>query len=193
MTNFEEQAYYKIKKLADKYMNDLSEKTMKRMLEMKLDNTQHYLIYNILGVPTNEGYLIDLYQNKGRFLYRYAGSFLEEATLICFKLAYPEARKYKIKNILLNSKQKTFEIDCLINNRAHEIKWRDATTDGDHIKKEQARIQAIKQQGFIPIRIMFFYPNREQAQNIQQKLKKIYLDIGGEYYCGKEAWDYIYY
>ena len=55
MTNFEEQAYYKIKKLADKYMNDLSEKTMKRMLEMKLDNTQHYLIYNILGVPTNEG------------------------------------------------------------------------------------------------------------------------------------------
>jgi hypothetical protein len=32
----------------------------------------------------------------------------------------------------------------VINNNAYEIKWRDATTDGDHITKEHTRVQNIK-------------------------------------------------
>lgn len=75
--------------------------------------------------------------------------------------------------------------------KAYEIKWKDATTDGDHIKKEQKRVQIIRDAGYIPIRIMFFEPNREQAVKIQRKLKKLYEEIGGEYYVGEEAWAYL--
>lgn len=47
---------------------------------------------------------------------------------------------------------KTFEIDCLIGERAYEIKWRDATTDGDHITKEHRRLRAIADAGYTPAR-----------------------------------------
>ncbi|WP_199765413.1 ApaLI family restriction endonuclease [Helicobacter felis] len=83
-----------------------------------------------MGISNKEGNLIDLYQNKGRFLYKHAGAFLEEAAFVCFKYKYSEAKKMKIANTL-GARPKTFEIDCLVNKDAHEIKWRDATTDGD--------------------------------------------------------------
>lgn len=51
---------------------------------MANDNKNHYLIYRVLGISFEEGENIDLYQNKGRFLYKYAGSFLEEAAVLCF-------------------------------------------------------------------------------------------------------------
>ncbi len=86
---------------------------------------------------------------------------------------------------------KQFEIDCLIGNRAHEIKWRDATTDGDHITKEHTRIKVISKAGYVPIRIMFYYPNRSQAIRIQSTLETLYAGLGGEYYCRDSAWDYI--
>ena len=91
----------------------------------------------------------------------------------------------------MSAKPKTFEIDCLVNGRAHEIKWRDATTDGDHIAKEHTRIQAISQAGYVPVRVMFYYPNRAQAQKIQQTLESLYKDIGGEYYYGDAAFKYV--
>jgi type II restriction enzyme len=56
-----------------------------RAIEMESDDCSHFLIYQVLGVSLKEGQLIDLYQNKGRFLYKYAGgSFLEEVTKLCF-------------------------------------------------------------------------------------------------------------
>jgi len=67
---------------------------------MEFDETSHYLIYRVLGISDIEGKTIDIYQNKGRFLYKYAGSFLEEATYLCFKRQYPTAEKIKIKNNL---------------------------------------------------------------------------------------------
>ncbi|MCI8453653.1 MAG: ApaLI family restriction endonuclease, partial [Lachnospiraceae bacterium] len=105
------------------------------------------LIYRVLGVTNEDGNLIDLYQNKGRFLYKYAGAFLEEAACMCIKHKYSEAAKVKIPNTL-GSRPKTFEIDCLVNGMAHEIKWRDATTDGDHITKEHTRVKVIKEKGY---------------------------------------------
>ena len=68
--------YMKIKELADKYTLVLKNQVDARIEEMKSDNTSHYLIYRVLGVTNEEGNLIDLYQNKGRFLYKYAGAFL---------------------------------------------------------------------------------------------------------------------
>lgn len=129
------EAYNEIKALADKYSDDLKRQVDIRMEEMKHDDTSHYLLYRVLGVTDEEGNLIDLYQNKGRFLYKYAGAFLEEAATICMKHKYPDSAKTKIPNTL-GQRPKTFEIDCLVGTLAHEIKWRDATTDGDHITKE---------------------------------------------------------
>ncbi|EJG73160.1 restriction endonuclease R.XbaI [Streptococcus pneumoniae 2082170] len=46
---------------------------------MANDNKSHYLIYRVLGISFEEGENIDLYQNKGRFLYKYAGSFFRRS------------------------------------------------------------------------------------------------------------------
>ncbi|MFK5976616.1 MAG: ApaLI family restriction endonuclease [Sulfurovum sp.] len=180
----------KIKELAKKYSLNLKTKIDNRMEEMESDDKSHYLIYKVLGITDNEGHLIDLYQNKGRFLYNNAGLFLEEATKLCFLEQFPESKTRKIPNTL-GSRPKTFEIDCLEGNNAIEIKWRDATTDGDHITKEHTRIKVIHEAGYQPIRVMFYYPNRTQAQRIQNTLETLYKGLDGEYYYGDSAWEYV--
>lgn len=181
-----------IRELASKYRERLDVKITKRKAEMEGDDKSHYLIYHVLGITVREGELIDLYQNKGRFLYRYAGAFLEEAVIRCFERKFPDAQiKVRISNTI-GQRPKTFEIDCLVCNEAFEIKWRDATTDGDHIAKEHTRARVIREAGHVPIRIMFYYPNREQAIRIQDTLKTIYTGLGGEYYAGDGAWNYVY-
>lgn len=174
-----------------KYREELQKKIRDRKLEMEADNNDHYVLYNALGFTSEEGYQIDFQQNVGRFLYKYAGSLIEELAIKCFKLAHPDAQeKVKLPNTIDRS-PKTVEIDCLIGKRAIEIKWKDATTDGDHIKKEHKRVRIIQEAGYIPIRIMFFEPNRDQAIRIQSKLRDLYHELGGEYYSGDEAWEYL--
>lgn len=180
-----------IKILALKYEKKLNEQMQVRIQEMQNDDTSHHLIYEVLGISHQEGLDIDLYQNKGRFLYNYAGAFLEEATLLCIQHKFPNAQKIKIPNTL-GERPKTFEIDALVNNLAFEIKWRDATTDGDHITKEHTRLQAIHQAGYKPIRLMFYTPNRTQAKKIQETLKTLYIGLGGEYYDAQNAWHYLH-
>lgn len=179
-----------IKKLADIYSANLTNQIKQRKEDMKADDTSHYLIYSVLGVPVKEGQLIDEYQNVGRFLYKYAGSFLEEAATLCLKNKFPDGEKTKVANTI-GQKPKFFEIDFLHGQDAIEVKWRDATTDGDHITKEHTRVQVIKAHGHKPVRIMFYYPQRAQAIKIQQTLKTLYAGIGGEYYGGEEAWEYM--
>lgn len=179
-----------IKKLADIYSANLTNQIKQRKEDMKADDTSHYLIYSVLGVPVKEGKLIDEYQNVGRFLYKYAGSFLEEAATLCLKNKFPDGEKTKVANTI-GQKPKFFEIDFLHGQDAIEVKWRDATTDGDHITKEHTSVQVIKAHGHKPVRIMFYYPQRAQAIKIQQTLKTLYAGIGGEYYGGEEAWEYM--
>lgn len=181
----------KIFALSEKYSKTLRQKMTGRITEMEADNNSHYLIYRVLGIATEEGKLIDEYQNMGRFLYKYAGSFLEKAAILCFEEKFPKTqRKLRIPN-KLGSRPVTFEIDCLVGKDAYEIKWRDATTDGDHITKEHTRVKNIKNAGYKPIRIMFYYPNRTQAIRIQETLKTIYAGVSGEYYFGEGAWKVI--
>jgi type II restriction enzyme len=183
--------YEKILDLSEKYSKTLRLKMTKRINEMEADDNSHYLLYRVLGIATEEGKLIDEYQNMGRFLYKYAGSFLEEAAILCFEEKFSKTqRKLRIPN-KLGSRPVTFEIDCLVGKDAYEIKWRDATTDGDHITKEHTRVKNIKNSGYKPIRIMFYYPNRTQAIRIQETLKTIYAGVSGEYYFGKGAWEII--
>jgi hypothetical protein len=180
----------RIKELAEIYAFNLKEKIDERKEEMKLDDNSHYLIYRVLGIARQDGELIDIYQNTGRFLYKYAGSFLEETATLCLNFKYPDGIKTKVEN-KLGQKPKTFEIDFLNGNDAIEVKWRDATTDGDHITKEHTRVKAIKGHGYKPIRVMFYYPQREQAIRIQETLKTLYAGVEGEYYGGEEAWTYL--
>lgn len=180
----------KIGSIADDYANNLKSKIVSRKEEMKADDNSHYLIYRVLGIPHQEGVLIDEYQNTGRFLYKYAGSFLEEAATLCMFFSNSEGRKTLVDNTI-GLKPKTFEIDFLNGGDAVELKWRDATTDGDHITKEHTRVQVIKAHGYKPVRVMFYYPQREQAIKIQEALKTIYAGVDGEYYAGDDAWNYL--
>lgn len=181
---------HSIKKLAENYSANLKGKIEARAEEMKADDNSHYPIYRVFGISLQEGQLIDQYQNTGRYLYKYAGSFLEEAATLCLNFKFPEGIKTKIENTV-GHRPKTFEIDFLNGTDAIEVKWRDATTDGDHITKEHTRVKVIREKGFKPIRVMFYYPLRDQAIRIQQTLKTLYAGVGGEYYGGDEAWEYL--
>jgi ApaLI-like restriction endonuclease len=179
-----------IKVLADRYANVLRQQIAQRQQAMTTDNVTHYLVYRVLGMSEQEGAAIDLYQNAGRFLYKYAGALLEEATVLCFQVRYPGAGRIKIANPL-GKRPKTFEVDCLIDGNAYEIKWRDATTDGDHIIKEHERIRAIAAAGYRPVRVMYYYPNREQARKIQAAIAELYRSLGGLYLAAEDAWQHI--
>ena len=180
-----------IRQMALEYSEKLKTKVDQRVAEMKEDDKSHYLIYQVLGISTEEGRLIDVYQNKGRFLYNYAGRFLENAAKACFTVNFPDSGKIYVDNTV-GQKPKRFEVDCLVNDiDAIEIKWRDATTDGDHITKEHTRLQSTKDANYKPIRVMFYYPNRTQAQRIQKTLETLYAGAGGEYHYGDGAWNYI--
>lgn len=185
-----EELIQSIKNLAEVYSTNLKGKIEARTEEMKADDNAHYLIYRVLGISLEQGQLIDSYQNTGRFLYKYAGSFLEASATLCLNYKYPEGIKTKVENTI-GQKPRTFEIDFLNDKDAIEVKWKDATTDGDHITKEHTRVQVIKNHGYKPIRIMFFYPQRAQAIKIQQTLKTLYAGVDGEYYGGDEAWDFL--
>lgn len=179
-----------IRLLARKYADRLKKAIDERLEEMKGDDRSHFLIYQVLGIGDQEGRLVDEYQNKGRFLYKYAGSFLEEAAKLCFLEKFPDSGSVRVPNTQ-GRRPKTFEIDCLVAPDAIEIKWRDATTDGDHITKEHTRIRAIVDAGHTPIRVMFYYPNRAQAIKIQQTLETLYKGVKGQYYYGDAAWQYV--
>ncbi len=179
-----------IRELATRHHSNLQQKISDRIEEMKEDDTSHFLIYRVLGVSTEEGRLIDVYQNKGRFLYNTAGRFLEEATKLCFRAKFSDSGSMRIPNAR-GRRPQSFEIDCLVGLDAIEIKWRDATTDGDHIAKEHTRISTIADADYTPIRVMFYYPNRSQAIRIQETLSTLYKGIGGQYYFGDSAWDYV--
>jgi len=181
----------KINELADEYAGNLRAKIISRKQEMQSDDNSHYLIYRVLGIPSNEGSLIDEYQNTGRFLYKYAGSFLEEAASLCLFFSNRNGGKTTVENTQ-GQRPKTFEIDFLNGDDAVELKWRDATTDGDHITKEHTRVKVIKEHGYKPIRVMFYYPQREQAIKIQETLKTLYDGVNGEYYAGDDAWEYLH-
>ncbi|MEW6733637.1 MAG: ApaLI family restriction endonuclease [Acidobacteriota bacterium] len=190
MSNLINDVKEEIRDLASWHAKALKKQIDERIETMQRDDTSHFLIYRVLGITDEEGRLIDIYQNKGRFLYKYAGSFLEQAAKLCFKKIFPNSGSIKIPNSQGN-RPKTFEIDCVIDKDALEIKWRDATTDGDHITKEHMRLKAVYEAGYIPIRVMFYYPNRDQAIKIQKALETLYKGVNGAYYYGDAAWEYI--
>lgn len=182
--------YNQIKTMAERYEQSLKSQVKARMIEMSQDDVSHYLLYSVLGLSRDESRQLDYYENKARFVYRYAGSFLEEAAFFCIHYRYPDAMKTTI-SCIEEGHMRHYEIDCLVGEKAHEIKWRDATTDGDHVSKEERRVHAIVEHGYVPVRIMFYEPQRKQAKKIQEQLAQVYSNLHGEYYSGMNAWNYI--
>lgn len=170
--------------------DELATKVKERRVELENDNTSHQELYRVLGVPAEECEKIDLYQNLGRFVYKYAGALLEGGTQICLSKAGDGSQLTIPNTVSENPRQ--YHIDCYTrkDNKAHEIKWRDATTDGDHIRKEHNKLQAIEDAGHIPVRIMFYMPVRRQARRIQERIVSQFGERG-EVYVAEEAWRYV--
>lgn len=176
--------------IVETYRKALHLQIEERKTEMQEDAVDHLTLYRVLGFTDEEGKKVDLYQNIGRFLYKYAGSLIEDLT----KEAIKETKGGSPISIVnsISTNPKNFDIDWYVksDNKAHEIKWRDATTDGDHIRKEHDKLKAIVKAGMLPIKVMFFMPSRDQAFRIQEKIIAAYTSYG-ESYVGAEAFDYI--
>ena len=177
-----------IKELARTYSKKFTQEIVESKEDMLTEDNSHYLLFRVLGITPKEGQSIDMYQTTGDLLYKYAGSFLEIAATLCFKYKFPEGGKTRLNNTL-GQRPKLFEIDFLNGNDALELKWKPA--DGQHIKKEHSRIRVIRKHGYKPIRVMFDYPQSEQAKKLQETLKALYAGAKGEYYGGDEAWEYL--
>ena len=39
---------------------------------------------------------------------------------------------------------------------------------------------------------MFYYPNRKQSIRVQGIIETLYNGVGGEYYFGDNAWNYLF-
>lgn len=179
-----------INEVMNTYVTYIHEIIEIRMDELKHDTNEHHMMYEVFGLPEHEQYNIDKYHNIARLIYSNCGSLMEKISMICLG-----GKKFSINNLHYSPKadNKTFTIDCYTknDNRAHEIKWRDSTTDGDHSDKEEAKINSILDIGYIPVRVMFFMPERNQSKSKQEKILSIYKDKGLAF-VGKDAFKYIY-
>lgn len=177
--------------IIDRNRDNLQDAIDARQAEMAGNNLEHYMIYQLLGLSQDEGHNVDVYQNIGRFVYKYAGALIEEATIAILSET-KEGGSIRIVNTITNNPG-NFQIDFFSreDNKAHEIKWRDATTDGDHVRKEDNKIRCIVAAGMIPVRIMYFMPNRRQAIRIQNRVTDKYR-VYGEAHIGADAWSYIH-
>lgn len=176
--------------IVNEHSTQVTDQIARRRVEMEEDETDHYLLYRILGIEEEECPRIDLYQNVGRFLYYHAGKVLERLTAAIFEETQGGRRIY-IPNTITDHPVR-FEIDSYVeaDNKAHEIKWRDATTDGDHISKEETKVHAILNAGLVPVRVMYFMPQRREARRIQERIIRLYREHGHAY-ISNGAWDYV--
>ena len=179
-----------VDEVTSRVRNALAAAVAARRADLLEDDTSHYEVYRILGVPPSECELIDLYQNVGRFVYKYAGALLENTTRLLLEDS-GKGGPITLPNTVSRNPV-NFEIDCYTSrdNKAHEIKWRDATTDGDHIRKEMNKITSIVHAGYIPVRVMYYMPVRTQVKRIQERILDLFREHG-EAYVGEEAWEYV--
>ena len=180
----------KLDEIVENRRKTLHERIEQRKREMAQNRGEQLVLYQVLGFDVEEGQKIDLYQNIGRFLYRYAGALLEDLTETIFE-ELKNAKSISIPNSVSSSPQ-MFEIDSYVeeDNKAHEIKWRNATTDGDHVRRDFDKTRCVSSADMIPVRVMFYMPDRKQALRIQERVKESY-QRDGEAYIEEDAWDYV--
>ena len=52
-------------------------------------------------------------------------------------------------------------------------------------------MRVIAAAGYVPIRLMYYYPNRAQAMRIQAALEDLYKANDGAYYYADGAWEHV--
>jgi len=150
---------------------------------------EYFEIMELYGFKKDDCIKLDVYHNTSRLTFRSLGKLLEDLTTTVLKYT-KGGNPLQLSNP--NPPPKTFYIDWVIpqGKRVYEIKWRDATTDGDHVRKEEAKISAISRNGYKPIRVMYYHPTRIQAKAICDRVTALYREHG-EAYVGKDAWNHI--
>lgn len=165
----------------------------RRRADLLQDANGHRMMTGALGVPDASLGSLDAAHNEARLLYRHCGNLAQTICGICFAAAFPGSGPRMIGNPVEGAKPRRYEIDWLMPTmEALEFKWRDATTDGDHVRKERARLSAVRKAGFVPVRIMLFQPERKAARKIQAALSMAYEAEGGVYLAGPEAFGFVH-
>lgn len=146
-------------------------------------NTDHYELYNVLGIE--DASLMEREHYKMRVVAANVGRMMEEVVIATLLHKFPQAKpKHKVANIRSPSPS-MYEIDCLIDNTAVEIKFRETTTDGDHAKKEENKLQTIIDYNLIPVRLIMY------GTPTSKDLIEAYQQNDGLYLVGDEAWQWI--
>ena len=173
-------------------VNALAAKIDPRNTAIENAENPHWMIYAALGFNREESFAIDAYQSVGRFLWKQMGTLMQYATVCCYRDAFDGIiSPHHVPNPVQGQRPVRFEIDVLHGNLAIEVKWRDATTDGDHVYKELRRLSAVSSTRYTPVRIMFFEPMWPQAIRIQNRIRDAYVEQNGQYYSGLAAWNYV--
>lgn len=147
-------------------------------------------VYRALGLDDATGRDLDERHLEARFVYNHAGVMIEKVAIECVMSRHAARKKVLVDNVA-SARPIKFEIDVVVERDGIEIKWKDATTDGDHVTKEKHRVASIKEAGYRPIRLMFFEPSAPQSKKIQDRLSEEYAKIGGEFHRGLAAFDFI--
>jgi DNA-directed RNA polymerase subunit H (RpoH/RPB5) len=76
-----------VRRIVEDHRTKLALQIELRRKELIVDDDEHQQIYQVLGIPAEECPKIDLYQNIGRFVYKYAGALLEDTTALLLSAA----------------------------------------------------------------------------------------------------------
>lgn len=145
--------------------------------------TDHFEMYHVLGISDEEALLMEQGHYKVRVVAANLGRLVEDALVLAMTVSLPGAKpKYRLANVL-SDRPKKYEIDCLIDNLAVEIKFRETTTDGDHARKEMGKLKSVIEHGLVPVRlVMYGQPNGYE---------RLYEEFGGVYLVGEKAWNWV--
>jgi len=168
----------------------LHDAVKERTLELEIESPDYYKFLQVLGFSIEESTTIDKYHNIGRIVFRHLGGILEELALAVLTSTLGGVPKVKLLN-KQGGTPKYFIIDWLNGNRAYEIKWRYATTDGTTVNKEIAFARQLSQDEYTPIFLTFYKSLREQPLQCFQRIADAYLNYQGEVYSSDEAWQHI--
>jgi len=84
--------------LAGTYLERFKKQTEDAVVDIDDSDSSRFLIRKVFGLTEEEGRLIEIYEKKAQFFYKYAGSFVETAALWCFRDKFPKSTSVRIRN-----------------------------------------------------------------------------------------------
>jgi hypothetical protein len=177
--------------ILDNVKNNLGSKIKQRTIDMDSEDPDSHILFKLLGFDKEESKKIDLYHNIGRLVYRSSADLMEKIVIKLFETT-KNATRLRLENPF--PPPQIFNIDAYVKSekRAYEIKWKHATTDGDHVNKEMQKPKTIKKHGLIPIHLVFFTSERKNAISALDRIIKAYKSVDGEVYVGNDAFQHLH-